>query len=241
MQFSRPIPNRLLVISLLGSETNSQIVKILDSKTPPKFQTCHQKISSATSMKSRQFRGLTSRVQNSKLRRSVPVWRKIYSILLIYCTLWKLDLNNLYGAWFNIMTQQKVVVNLAFKYTHEVCVQNHANYLKLHYFPRHTWVTSVKINISDVRCLSVGRIARPKFEFFTNFQIIFDYPESSFFRLVREICFCRRIVRSKSCYMFSLSRLWRFPPKNMVNFNIQNRDFWFGTNPVGIVIFLNFL
>ena len=165
LKFSRPIPNRLLVISLLGSETNSQIVKILDSKTPPKFQTCHQKISSATSMKSRQFRGLTSRVQNSKLRRSVPVWRKIYSILLIYRTLWKLDLNNLYGVWFNIMTQQKVVVNLAFKYTHEVCVQNHANYLKLHYFPRHTWVTPVKINISDVRCLSVGRIVPPKFEF----------------------------------------------------------------------------
>ena len=139
LKFSRPIPNRLLVISLLGSETNSQKVKILDSKTPPKFQTCHQKISSATSMKSRKFRGLTSRVQNSKLRRSVPVWRKIYSILLIYRILWKLDLNNLYGAWFNIMTQQKVVVNLAFKYTHEVCVQNHANYLKLHYFPRHTW------------------------------------------------------------------------------------------------------
>ena len=99
------------------------------------------------------------------MRRYVPVWRKIYSILLIYRTLWKLDLNNLYGAWFNIMTQQKVVVNLAFKYTHEVCVQNHANYLKLHYFPRHTWVTPVKINISDVRCPSVGRIARPKFEF----------------------------------------------------------------------------
>ena len=50
----------------------------------------------------------------------------------------KLDLNNLYGAWFN-MSQQKVVVNLALKYTHEMRPESYESlkYLKLHYFPRH--------------------------------------------------------------------------------------------------------
>ena len=63
----------------------------------------------------------------------------------------KLDLNNghLYGAWFN-MSQQKAAVNLAFKYTHEMRPESYENlnYLKLHYFPRHTWGYSRK-NQSD--------------------------------------------------------------------------------------------
>ena len=84
----------------------------------------------------------------------------------------KLDLNNLYVAWFNIMTQQKVVVNLAFKYTHEVCVQNHTNYLKLHYFPRHTWVTPEKINTTVRGCLPVGRSKIPK-SFLTSLNLSF--------------------------------------------------------------------
>ena len=61
----------------------------------------------------------------------------------------KLDLNNLYGAWFN-MTQQKATVNLALKYTHEMRPESYEslNHLKLHYFPRHKG-HSRKINSSS--------------------------------------------------------------------------------------------
>ena len=87
----------------------------------------------------------------------VLVWHKIYSIWLIYRILWNLIWTtvNLYGAWFN-MSQQKAAVNLAFKYTHEMRPESYENlnYLKLHYFPRHTWGHSRKNQHLGRCCLS---------------------------------------------------------------------------------------
>ena len=140
----------------------------------------------------------------------VLVWHKIYSIWLIYRILWNLIWTtvNLYGAWFN-MSQQKAAVNLAFKYTHEMRPESYENlnYLKLHYFPRHTWGHSRKNQHLGRCCLSAEDYFWSKIK--SLFAKIFDKPEFWFGPLNRVKYSYHQIVRLKSFMLLTLIRCFK--------------------------------